>query len=254
MFWRSQVLLAIDIGNTSTVFGLFSGDQLLSEFRVDSQSPEFVERSRITIVERAELSAIERVVVASVVPRLNLPLREMLSKLIGVTPQFIGSDIPYPMKLNLLHPEQVGADRVVNAVAARELYHQPAIVVDFGTATTFDIVADGEYQGGIIAPGVQLAMEALAKQAAQLSKIDLVWPDQLIGKTTVAAMQSGSIRGYLALVDGLIAQLREELGGTPAVIATGGLGALFANHSKWIEKYEATLTLQGIRIIADHSR
>ncbi len=189
------------------------------------------------------------------VPPLTSVLLEAAKRVTGTDPLLVGPGIKTGVSLKVAAPASVGADRVVNVVAAKHLFGCPALVLDFGTATTFDYLnKDGDYEGGVICPGPHVAVASLVRHTAQLPKIDLVWPKAVVGKTTVDQMQAGAIIGYASLVDGLIDRISEEAGALKHVVATGGLGRLFADHSKKITAYEPALTLQGMRILAEMNR
>ena len=189
------------------------------------------------------------------VPQLTLALAETVKRVSSIDPIIVGPGVKTGIQLRVSNPAGVGADRVVNAVAAKFKFGTPALVIDFGTATTFDVVsAEGNYEGGVICPGPYVSVESLVSRTAKLPRIELVWPKSVIGKNTVEAMQSGAVIGYACLVDGLIEKICEEAGPIEHVIATGGLGRLFAGCCKRIKSYEPALTLEGMRIIAEMNR
>ncbi|HLE05595.1 MAG TPA: type III pantothenate kinase, partial [Anaerolineales bacterium] len=197
---------------------------------------------------------ISSVIISSVVPPLQSSLEEMAHRYFGIAPLVVGPGIKTGMPILYDSPREVGADRIVNAVAAFEAYGGPAIVVDFGTATTFDAVSGkGEYLGGIIAPGIGIAAEALFERTAKLPRIDIAKPKSVVGKNTVSSMQAGLFFGYLGLVEGIVTRMREEMGGEPVVIATGGLAHLILSESQLIHHVDPLLTLTGLRIIYERN-
>jgi type III pantothenate kinase len=249
------VLLAIDLGNTNTVFGVYEGDQLVMHWRLSTQKERTVDEYGILLrnlfsLERIEAKRIRRVVIASVVPPLDPVLNEMASVYFAVKPMFVthenaGIPILYD------DPREVGADRIVNAVAVLHKYGKPAIVVDFGTATTFDaITAAGEYRGGVIAPGIVISAEALYEHAAKLPRIEIQKPANVIGTSTITSMQSGLVYGYVALVDGIITRMKDELGSTTRVIGTGGQAPFISQETRLIETVDPNLTLDGLQLLA----
>src|SRR6059036_1551778 len=238
------MLLAIDLGNTNTVFGVYEGSRLVMHWRLSTQKERTVDEYGILLrnlfaLENIDARKIHGVIIASVVPPLDPVLNEMVSSYFSVKAVFVtheNAGIPV-----LYHdPRDVGADRIVNAVAAIHKYGKPSIVVDFGTATTFDaITAKGEYLGGVIAPGLRISAQALFEATAKLPRIDLRRPERAVGKSTVASMQSGIFYGYLGLVREILTRIREEMGGDPWVIATGGLSPLLASElSAWVDEVD----------------
>jgi type III pantothenate kinase len=250
------MLLAMDLGNTNTVFGVYdSSDKLVKHWRLSTQKERTVDEYGILLrnlfaLEKIEANQIHRVIIASVVPPLDPVLNEMVSSYFSVKPVFVthenaGIPILYDK------PSDVGADRIVDAVAVVHKYGKPAIVVDFGTATTFDaITSNGEYQGGVIAPGIVISAEALYHHAAKLPRIEIQKPAHVIGTSTVASMQSGLFYGYVALVDGIITRMKKELGPTTKVIGTGGQAPLISQETKLIDTVDANLTLDGLQLVA----
>jgi type III pantothenate kinase len=252
-------LLAVDVGNTNTVLGLYDGETLRRHWRLttrrDATSDEialFVQGllgSDVAPDDRPE------VIIASVVPSLRFPLRQAFRQMFGAEPLFIEPGVKTGMPILYEVPQEVGADRIVNAVAAHARLGGPCIVVDFGTATTFDVVtAKGEYSGGVIVPGISISAEALFEKAARLWRVEIRRPEKVIGKTTSASIQSGLYFGYLSLVDGVIRRIEKELGARPRVIATGGLAELFGGGSERIEEIDPLLTLTGLRLIHERNR
>jgi type III pantothenate kinase len=255
-----STLVCFDIGNTNIVIGCFENQKLLGEVRISSSRERTVdEYSALTLSLLAHRlkggeKKIDSAIISSVVPPLTPVFVRVVEELFSVVPRIVGTGIKTGIALKVQEPVSVGADRIVNAVAARELFGTPALVVDFGTATSFDFVnAKGEYEGGAIAPGPQLALDSLARNTAKLPRIEMAWPTAMVGKNTVTAMQIGSVVGYLCMVDGLIERIEQEVGAMKHIIATGGLGRLFSEHSKKLTTYHPTLTLEGLRIIANNN-
>lgn len=251
------MLLAIDVGNTHTVLGIYQGEHLGWSWRLESDRRRTVDEFALQIIallehEQLEMSAIDTVVLSCVVPVLSRVFTKLSQKYFGLDTVVAGPDRVCGMKVLVDEPSRVGSDRLVNALAAREFYGAPVIVVDFGTATTFDIVStSGAYEGGVIAPGLLISAEALFEKAALLPNIELVRPDRVVGRNTQEAMRSGIFLGYVALVDGLVERLFDELGMRPRVIATGGLSRAIAEESRYIEEVAPNLTLDGLRIIGE---
>ncbi len=257
-----EALLAVDVGNSNTVLGLWRGDALERHWRLttrrDSTSDEIALSVRGLLgadSPNAGEVAAARVIVASVVPSLKFSLRQALRQIFGREPLFVEPGVRTGMPILYEVPQEVGADRIVNAVAAFEAVGGPCIVVDFGTATTFDVVtARGEYAGGVIVPGIAISAEALFEKAARLWRVEIRRPDRVVGKTTAGSVQSGLYFGYLALVEGMIDRIAGEIGGKPRVIATGGLAELFGGGSEKIEQTDPLLTLKGLRLIDERNR
>lgn len=256
----TRMLLAIDIGNTQTSIGVFKDSQLLFDlrFKTDRQRTRdeyavFLEHSF-----RARLGSdpcFEQGIISSVVPSVTANVSELVKNLYKLDCLYVGPGVKSGISLKVSDPSSVGADRVVNAVAVRHLYGTPALVIDFGTATSFDYVGkEGNYEGGMIAPGVEASLEALVRNTAKLPHIDLSWPRTIVGKTTSHCMQSGTVVGFACMIDGLIAQVEEEVGPIAHVVATGSLGKLFVGHCERIKQYEEYLTLQGLRLVAELNR
>jgi type III pantothenate kinase len=252
-------LLAVDVGNTNTVLGLYEGAALERSWRLttrrDATSDEIALSVRGLLAEAGRAAARPEVIVASVVPSLRFPLRQAFRQLFGAEPLFVEPGVKTGMPILYDVPQEVGADRIVNAVAAHAQFGGPCIVVDFGTATTFDVVtARGEYLGGVIVPGISISAEALFEKAARLWRVEIRKPERVIGKSTTASIQSGLYFGYLSLVDGVIARIEKELGARARVIATGGLAELFGGGSERIEQIDPLLTLTGLRLIHERNR
>ena len=251
------MLLVIDAGNTNITFGVFRGADLLAQWRLTTDRERSSEEYEAQIqnaftqagIDREE---IEAVVIASVVP----PLNEMFKRVVvDLTPLFVDYTTYTGLKILYDSPAELGADRVVDAVAAVAKYGAPCIVVDFGTATTFNAVNEAkEYLGGVIAPGLMISAEALFSRAAKLPRVDIRRPDKVIGTSTVEAMQSGLYHGYAGLVDGVLEKMIAEMKTKPHVVATGGLAPLIVRASKFISEVDETLTLEGLRLIHERSK
>ena len=249
------MLLAINVNNTHTLIGVYDADRLAVHWRLRSDPARTVDEYGVLLRglfaewgnERPDLSG---VIVSSVVPPMNPMLDELARAYFGQQPVHVGPGTKTGMPILYDNPREVGADRIVNSVAAYERYHNACIVVDFGTATTFDCVSGrGEYLGGVITPGIGISLDALCAKTAKLPKVELVKPTRVIGKTTVHAIQAGSIYGYVALVDGLVDRIRGELGAGARVIATGGFATLLSPESRTIETVDEFLTLDGLQLI-----
>jgi type III pantothenate kinase len=255
-----SLLLLIDVGNTNTVVGVHRGDELVDSFRLSTDSDRTADEYGALILPLLARVGVESkdadaVVIASVVPPLNPTLDHLARRYFGRAPLFIEPGVRTGMPIRYDNPSEVGADRIVNAVAARELYGAPVVVVDFGTATTFDVVnAAGEYAGGIIAPGILISAEALFAQASRLYRVDVRTPSLLVGRNTAAAMQSGIYYGSIGLVDGILARLIAEIPGIKNVVATGGQAELIAAGSAYIREVNPLLTLLGLKMIYDRNR
>jgi type III pantothenate kinase len=254
------VLLAIDVGNTNTVVGAFDGASLRHNWRIEtSQSRTYDEYGillrQLFAAVGLDPAAVDAVVISSVVPPLAFTLQQVSKRYFGVDPLFIGPGVKTGMPILYENPREVGADRIVNAIAAYERWRTGLIVVDFGTATTFDAVSPrGEYLGGAICPGISISMDALFRSASKLPRVEFARPSHVVGRNTVASMQSGLVYGYVGLVDGICARMVEELGFQPKIVATGGLAPLIAGVSKAISEVDEHLTLDGLRLIHERNR
>lgn len=256
----SEQVLLVDIGNSNSVFGVLRAGRIEQVFRLATdrgRTADEVAALLLPLFARAGLAPGETrgMMVSSVVPPLNPMLHTLAQETFGCRATFIGPGIRTGMTIRYENPAEVGADRIVNVVAARELYGYPVVVVDFGTATTFDVVnAAGEYAGGIIAPGIGISAEALFAQAAKLYRVDLRRPEHLIARNTAGAMQSGIHYGFLGMVDGLLARLEAELPGLRSVVATGGLADLMVAGSPRIREHNPHLTLLGLQLIWERNQ
>jgi len=254
----SSNLLVVDVGNTNVVLGVYDGDELLRSWRLATARERTADEYGILVKQLTDGTingSLEGVIVSSVVPPLNSAIATMIEKYFGVEPLFVEPGVKTGIAIQVDNPQEVGADRIVNCVAVHEKYGGPSIIVDFGTATTFDVVtADAKYIGGVIAPGINISAEALFARAARLPRVDIRRPPTVIGTNTVVNMQSGLYFGYLGLVDGILTRMKREVPGVKKVIATGGLAALLARDSEHIEEVDEDLTLRGLKIIYDRNR
>ncbi len=254
------MLLALDVGNTNTVIGVFDGKALKVHWRLSTRREGTRDEYAMLIKGLFDFAGlpyerVSAVIMSSVVPPLQGPLEEMARQYFGVEPIVVGPGIKTGMPVLYESPRDVGADRIVNAVAAFEAYGGPCIVVDFGTATTFDAVsARGEYIGGVICPGIGISSEALFQHAAKLPRVDIARPKGVIGRNTVGSMQAGLFYGYLSLVEGVVARMRVELGGQAVTVATGGLAQLVLAESAAIDHVDPLLTLTGLRILFERNQ
>jgi type III pantothenate kinase len=256
------MLLAVDVGNTNTVLGVFDGgsDRLLAHFRLETRKGRTGDEYASALHGFLSLAGlptggVHAAVLATVVPPVMFELGEMCKRHLHVEPLVVGPGIKTGMPILYENPREVGADRIVNAVAAYERWRQGLIIVDFGTATTFDVVTPkGEYLGGAIAPGVTISADALYSHAAKLPRVEIARPRHVIGRNTIASMQSGLLFGYVGLVDGVVERMRAEIDFTAKVVATGGLAPLIARESRTIEAEDEMLTLAGLKIIYDRNR
>ncbi|MGE5618212.1 MAG: type III pantothenate kinase [Sphingomonadaceae bacterium] len=257
---KDALLLAVDVGNTNTVVGVFQGEELVADWRLATDSHTMPDEYAVLLwsllgYRGLSMSQLDAAIIASVVPKVTANLREMIERYVRVEALVVGPGIETGVRIGIDNPKEVGADRIVNALAAYRLYGGPAIVIDLGTATTFDAVsADGEYQGGAIAPGILTSVEALARQTARLPRVDMVRPAHAIGRDTLSAMQSGIILGHASMVEGMVRRIAAEMEGEPRVVATGGLCAVMAAEVPLIEVADKNLTLKGLRMMYELNR
>ncbi|WP_454193180.1 type III pantothenate kinase [Paenibacillus sp. Marseille-Q7038] len=254
------MILVVDVGNSNIVLGIYKHRELLHHFRISTSRQSTVDEYGILTHSFFQMSGIstseiEGIIISSVVPPLVNVLEEMCIKYVGKKPLIVGPGIKTGLNLRYENPREVGADRIVNAVAAIEQFNCPLVVVDFGTATTFDCIdGEGNYLGGAIVPGIGISTEALYQRASKLPRIELEKPKKVIGRNTIHAMQAGIIFGYAGQVDGIVERIKEEMQATPKVIATGGLAELIASETRTIEVVSPMLTLEGLRIIYERNK
>jgi type III pantothenate kinase len=255
------MLLAVDVGNTNIVGGLFDGATLVDTFRIATERHRTVDEYAVVFSQVLALRGIgsDRVhacIIASVVPQVTDLIESAIATVAKVAPLIVGGPgLKTGMSIRYDNPRDVGADRIVNAVAAFDRVHDAVIVVDFGTATTFDCISkQGEYLGGVIVPGVQVSLDGLLNRAAKLNRVDLTEPPRVIGRNTTHAMQSGIIFGYASLVDGLLDKIETEMNVPCRTLATGGLASRICAHTKKVEEICPDLTLEGLRLIFDRNR
>ena len=250
------MFLAIDSGNTNTVFAVFEGDELRGEWRAATNAKRTADEYAVWLTQLMAIEDVKRqevsgAIIASVVPAALFALVELCRRYFDSEPLVVGEDgVDVGLDVLVDRPDQVGADRLVGALAAHERYPGPLILIDFGTATTFDVIAgDGSYRGGVIAPGVNLSVEALYQAAAKLPRVGIKRPAMVIGKATVPAMESGVYWGYVALIEGLVERIAREFGAKLTVVATGGLAPLFAEATDSVDHLDTDLTLRGLAMV-----
>jgi type III pantothenate kinase len=249
------MLLAIDVGNTNIVVGVFDGERLVADFRTHTDPRTTGDELALLLhglLSSASIDTedIDAIVISNGVPALARPLEEVAQRRFNTTPVLVGPGTRTGIRILYDDPRQVGGDRIANAIAAREVYGGPAIIIDFGTATTFDCVSPkGDYLGGAIAPGIQISLDALVSHAARLTRVELVAPPAAIGHNTVTSVQSGLMYGYVGLIEGIVARLKEEIGGNPTVIATGGQADALSGLTSAIDVVDQRITLTGLRLI-----
>lgn len=249
------MILVMDVGNTNIVLGVYEGERLMHDWRLSTNRSATADEYGLAICNLfrhvgINIADIQGVILSSVVPPLNHVLDEMCERYLKKDPLIVGPGLKTGMNIRYENPKEVGADRIVNAVAAIELYGPPLIIVDFGTATTYDYIDErGQYVGGAIAPGIGISTEALYQKAAKLPRIELSKPKTTVGRNTVNSMQAGIIYGYVGQVDGIVTRICAETGTKPKVIATGGFAELIASESATIDEVNQLLTLTGLRIL-----
>jgi type III pantothenate kinase len=247
-------LLAIDVGNTQTVLGLFDGEELREHWRVATERERTGDELGLLLRGLVDLGAVEGIAISSTVPPLARAY-EQLAERVGVELLLLGPGTKTGIPILYEDPREVGPDRIANAVAALERYGAPSIVVDFGTSTNFDVVSpEGEYVGGVLAPGIEVSMEALSARAARLFSIDFAEPPTVIAKNTTAALQSGLVYGFAGQVDGIVDAIRGELGADAPTVATGGLAELIVPHARTLKRVDPFLTLEGVRLVWERNR
>jgi type III pantothenate kinase len=254
------MLLAIDVGNTNIVYGLFDGERLVHKFRVESARGRTADEYAVALRSLLDMhdidpGSVDAAIIACVVPSLTEPMVSLVRSAFGRDALLVGPGIRSGMAILIENPREVGADRIADAVAGFDRARGGVVVVDFGTSTNFDVVTPkGEYLGGVLAPGLQISADALFTRAAKLPRVEIAKPPKVVGRNTVHAMQSGIVYGYVGLVDGLVERILAELGYPCAVIATGGLASLIAPLSRTITAVDDELTLIGLRILYDRNR
>src|SRR5215831_20191731 len=249
------MLLAIDVGNTQTVFGLFEGDRLSEQFRVATEPRHTADELAVLLRAFVDLETLDGIVLSSTVPQLVREYESFAERWAGAELLVLGPGVSTGVPIRYDDPREVGPDRIANAVAARERHGAPAIVVDFGTSTNFDVVSPaGEYVGGVLAPGIEVSMEALFSRAARLFKVDFVEPETVIAKNTASSLQSGLVYGFAGQVDGIVERIRGELGVEAQTVTTGGLADLITPHARTLDQIDPFLTLEGVRLIWERNR
>ena len=258
------MILVLDVGNTNTVLGIFKKKELIVEWRLSTDSKKTADEYGIQVMQLfyqrgIKIEDIEGVIISSVVPNIMYSLEHMIRKYFKLTPMVVGPGVKTGINVKYDNPKEVGADRIVNAVSAHEMYKRPLILIDFGTATTFCAISkEANYLGGTICPGIKIASEALFERAAKLPRVELVKPETVICKNTVSSMQAGIIYGYIGQVDYIVNKMKSEMMGMgeeePFVVATGGLAQVIRKDSATINEVQPYLTLEGLRMIYEKNR
>ena len=254
------MLLAIDIGNTNVTLGVFDKEDLRATWAIATDIKKTADEYAVFLMnllprDGLDIKDVDQISIACVVPPLLSTIEDMCNRYFKTTPLVVGPGVKTGVRICTDNPREVGADRIVNVAAAHRIYGGPAIVIDFGTATTFDVLSKGgDYLGGAIAPGIVISAEALFTRASKLPRIELIPPEKAIGKNSVEAMQAGIMFGYAGLIENLVGRIRKEMGGKAKVIATGGLSAVIASETQVIEIVDKNLTLVGLRLIHEMNR
>jgi type III pantothenate kinase len=244
------MLLAVDVGNTQTVLGLYRDGQLVDHWRLATERSSTADELGVLLTGLLDFDGVDGICLASTVPVLVREWELLAEKWAHAPLLVVGPGVKTGIPIRYDDPRELGPDRIANAIAAKERYGAPVIVVDFGTSTNFDVVSsEGEYVGGVLAPGVEVSMDALFARAARLVTVDYSAPRSVIGKTTISALQSGLVYGFAGQVDGIVRRIRAELGAEARAVATGGLADLVAPHSETIERVDPFLTLEGLRLV-----
>lgn len=258
------MILVLDVGNTNIVLGVYKDKKLIADWRLSTASKRTADEYGTQVIQlflhnKLDISDVEGVIISSVVPNIMYSLEHMIIKYFEIKPIIVGPGVKTGINIKYDNPKEVGADRIVNAVAVHEIYKKPSIIIDFGTATTFCSVTEkGDYLGGTICPGIQIASDALFERAAKLPRVELVKPDRVICKNTIASIQAGIVYGYIGQVDYIVCRMKKEmmeLGEKhPLVVATGGLAKLINEESRSIDLIDPILTLKGLRIIYEKNK
>lgn len=258
------MILVLDAGNTNIVLGVYKDEKLIADWRISTDSKRTADEYGIQVIQlflqnKLDPQAVESVIISSVVPNIMYSIEHMVRKYFKVDPLVVGPGVKTGINIKYDNPKEVGADRIVNAVAAHEIYKCPLIIIDFGTATTFCAVTeDGDYLGGAICPGVKIASDALFEKAAKLPRVELNKPEHIICKNTVTSIQAGIIYGYIGQVEYIVGKMKKELrkysDESPLVVATGGLAKLISEESESIDRIDSFLTLEGLRIIYEKNK